>query len=1265
MKKSARSIISAILGAVILAGSIPMSLSAAEVAITSASPEKQIDNVKVIFDTNPNMALNKAVIQSGSGMYKIIKTDSGDKDAPYVKMLYDNSPSSYSPYRMSIKFSTGHSLTSEYKYARMTYRSGDSLAAQFKFVNTATEGKVTLVENTSVSKGEWVTSAPVNISKHDILARFLKGGAIPLEYTGSWKDADIAIKEIVFFKSVEDAYAYYGETVPDTIDVTSLTFGPLGNGKTYDGQTATGASYGKHSFNEEDGSLDVSYIELTNGGKNIHYMAKVKGKAAFLPENIKFMRLEIMADHPDGVESCKVNIWSDGDYSGSDTVLTDNLVETDKFVLTPTVEVNEVIRQRFLKNGHCSITFDTPTEGGTYKIKALHFFSSKEDADAYTNDIAVTPDHTIKINGNDIKNYKIVVDNDAPTIVINSVKVLNDRINALTGYTLPVITDSEPEGKYEILIGQSCREKSYKYLNTVAPDLDDYLTYAASLEGDTLSITAVTGYAMEDAIDIFLRSFLYVGIEDIPDVIEINEVKNFTALASGFSRYNIFPLYDNIETPTVFTEDFDTHDGYFTEESGEDNWKYEGGKYVAKTSGNSLSYVHVWEADVDASAVMSYKDAAKNGQFGLTLRYADKGAYAKAGYDFEKGVWFIDYREGVDFFRIRAAEVKADIKPGTDYKLNFILDGNDAKLSVDGKEVLNAKINHVTPGQIGVFADGITAYADDYSAALLSGLGTVMKNTVHIKLPDDVYREGGTVVELGDGTLMYQHHSGVSFSSKDNGQTWVKEENVYFPVFGYQQILRLTDGKLMQIGTATVDGVKCIVSFTSDDDGKTWVQGGKLVAQKHPEYGISGGNMNDKLTQSATTGRIFYSVGYEGSATINGNALGVFCEYYYSDDNGATWTRSEDASYDIMGDKVIARFGEHKLLECADGTIRMYCSWHTEGGIYYADSKDGGKTFGDIEKLDLFKSSHASMQFARDPYGPTDTTYYMVWINAETPKGEGVPNRSRLSLAYTEDGKNWEYLGDVIRWETGYRIQNDSVGINHIVDPFITVTEDYIICGTGFGEKRDNTSHQAQRQNIWSIRKDTLPEAKKLMPFTDVTLGAPYYNAVSFAVDNGLFNGTSATTFDPDVTMNRAMFVTVLGRLDKADVSKYTTPTFDDVKAGEWYTSYVEWAAANGIVNGMGGGKYGVTGTITVEQACTILYRYNGGKTAVGDDVLGVPSVSDFTDSASVSAWAADGVKWAIENGIYEGEDGSLNPTAPASRALVATMFANYVRVFG
>ena len=115
-------------------------------------------------------------------------------------------------------------------------------------------------------------------------------------------------------------------------------------------------------------------------------------------------------------------------------------------------------------------------------------------------------------------------------------------------------------------------------------------------------------------------------------------------------------------------------------------------------------------------------------------------------------------------------------------------------------------------------------------------------------------------------------------------------------------------------------------------------------------------------------------------------------------------------------------------------------------------------------------------------------------------------------------------------------------------------------------------------------------------------------------------------------------------------------PTFDDVASGQWYTPYVEWAAANGIVNGIGNGKYGINNAVTVEQALTILYRYTGGKTVSG---AGNAKIADFADHTAVSSWAADAVKWAVENGIYVGQNGKLEPQSGASRALVAEMFRN------
>ena len=110
-------------------------------------------------------------------------------------------------------------------------------------------------------------------------------------------------------------------------------------------------------------------------------------------------------------------------------------------------------------------------------------------------------------------------------------------------------------------------------------------------------------------------------------------------------------------------------------------------------------------------------------------------------------------------------------------------------------------------------------------------------------------------------------------------------------------------------------------------------------------------------------------------------------------------------------------------------------------------------------------------------------------------------------------------------------------------------------------------------------------------PFTDVKTGDWYYDAVKYASQNGLFNGTTATTFGPNTDMTRAMLVTVLYRLEgKPTVTG--TNTFTDVKSGEWYTDAVLWANANNIVGGYGNGLFGTNDSVTREQMALLLHRY-------------------------------------------------------------------------
>ena len=173
------------------------------------------------------------------------------------------------------------------------------------------------------------------------------------------------------------------------------------------------------------------------------------------------------------------------------------------------------------------------------------------------------------------------------------------------------------------------------------------------------------------------------------------------------------------------------------------------------------------------------------------------------------------------------------------------------------------------------------------------------------------------------------------------------------------------------------------------------------------------------------------------------------------------------------------------------------------------------------------------------------------------------------------------------------------------------------------------------------------------LPFTDVQEGDWFYDAVAYAYTNELFNGTSATTFSPNGTMTRSMLVTVLWRMEGAPTANSANP-FADVAAGTWYTDAVVWANDAGIVNGTSATTFDPDGSVTREQIATILYRYAKIK---GWDISGASSLGTFLDGAQVSDWAARAMEWTYAEGLITGKNGGrLDPQGQASRAEVATI---------
>lgn len=175
--------------------------------------------------------------------------------------------------------------------------------------------------------------------------------------------------------------------------------------------------------------------------------------------------------------------------------------------------------------------------------------------------------------------------------------------------------------------------------------------------------------------------------------------------------------------------------------------------------------------------------------------------------------------------------------------------------------------------------------------------------------------------------------------------------------------------------------------------------------------------------------------------------------------------------------------------------------------------------------------------------------------------------------------------------------------------------------------------------------------------FTDVKAGDWFHEAVDFAVKNGLFNGMSETTFEPNTPMTRGMLVTVLWRYEGQPEGGVNQ--FADVKDGVWYAKAVAWAAENGIVTGVGNNKFDPNGKITREQMAAILFRYSDYK---GYDVSRRDDFDGFPDKAKVSSWAKDAYGWAVAEKLITGNDGRLDPQGNATRAQVATILMRFIQ---
>lgn len=176
--------------------------------------------------------------------------------------------------------------------------------------------------------------------------------------------------------------------------------------------------------------------------------------------------------------------------------------------------------------------------------------------------------------------------------------------------------------------------------------------------------------------------------------------------------------------------------------------------------------------------------------------------------------------------------------------------------------------------------------------------------------------------------------------------------------------------------------------------------------------------------------------------------------------------------------------------------------------------------------------------------------------------------------------------------------------------------------------------------------------------FPDVKADSWAAENISRAAAMGLVTGRPDGNFDPNGKMTRAEFATVLWRLNGSPQASKTAD-FPDVSSSNWFCEAVSWAAEQGIVNGTEVG-FSPNGEITREQIATILFRMSGGVSGA-EMMFRSTYESNYEDSEEVHSWAQSGMYWCIYKELIKGtSDTTLSPRKAATRAEVVTLVLRY-----
>ena len=316
--------------------------------------------------------------------------------------------------------------------------------------------------------------------------------------------------------------------------------------------------------------------------------------------------------------------------------------------------------------------------------------------------------------------------------------------------------------------------------------------------------------------------------------------------------------------------------------------------------------------------------------------------------------------------------------------------------------------------------------------------------------------------------------------------------------------------------------------------------------------------------------------------------------------------------------------GETVTIKAGERSGYKFSGWTTDDGVQFADSKSAETTFTMPSKA---------------------VTVTANWTKSSGGNGGGGGN-VRYTVSFETNGGN--------------DIASKTVTKNSVIkEPESPIKDGFDFEGwytdKGLKTKYDFTEKVTKNFTLYAkwTEKDN---GEWENPFTDVKKNDWFHDSVKYAYENDLMKGISNTEFAPDNEVTRAMFVTVIYRMENEPQTGKCA--FTDVESGSYYENAVAWANENGIVSGISEDCFAPNEPITREQMAAIIYRYAAFK---GYDIT-TSSNTSYTDNDNISDYAKDAVIWAAEKSVMTGNtDGSFAPKANTTRAQVASVFMRMV----